>query len=266
MDDAIIRKIKQVVAGNFDKSFDRYQAFEEKHHFFADLTLRLAQACDLSKGCRVLDVGCGNGASAEVLSRKLECRVVGLDLSPKMIADGRRRIKDARIRLEVGDAVNPQAILTEAECNFDAALYNASIFIIPDADKSLKAVATCLKHGATIGFSFYPQILDKEGTDLFALAFDRCDLPRPKVQVVTSYEKALKGLQECCSEISESAWEQPFSQEFLNDFFSIPAQSASLFPRLSYEERRQLIPKLFAALTDDAANAKIVWRLAVGKI
>jgi ubiquinone/menaquinone biosynthesis C-methylase UbiE len=266
MDDAVIRKIKQVVAGNFDKSFDRYQDFEEKHHFFADLTLHLAASCGLSKGCRVLDVGCGNGASAEVLSRELECQVVGLDLSPKMIENGRRRINDPRIRLEVGDAVNPQAILTETERNFDAALYNASIFIIPDAAKSLKAVAACLKPGATIGFSFYPQILNKEGADLFAPAFDRCDLPRPKTQVVTSYEKALKGLQACCKGISENVWERPFSREFLNDFFSIPAQSASLFPRLKYEERRQLIPKLFAALTDDAANAKIVWRLAAGTV
>ncbi len=266
MDDAVIKKIKKVVAGNFDKSCDRYRIFEEKHNFFADLTLNLAKTCNLKKGSRVLDIGCGNGASTEVLSRELECRVVGLDLSPAMIADGRRRIKDPRIRLEVGDAVNPQAILGENELNFDAALYNASIFIIPDADKSLKAVAQCLKPGAAIGFSFYPQILAEDGSDLFALAFDRCNLPRPKVQVVTSYEKAVQGLQACCNEISESVWERPFSREFLNDFFSIPAQSASLFPRLEYEERCQLIPKLFAALAEDCSNAKIVWRLAAGTI
>lgn len=266
MDDAVIRKIKQVVAGNFDKSFARYQDFEEKHNLFADLTRNLAQACNLDRGCQVLDIGCGNGASAEVLSREFECRVVGLDLSPEMIAAGRRRIRDPHIRLEVGDAVNPQAVLAQDELNFDAALYNASIFIIPDAEMSLKAVAACLRPGATIGFTFYPQILDQEGIDLFPLAFDRCHLARPKAQVVTSYEKALKGLQACCNEISESAWERPFEREFLNDFFSIPAQSASLFPRLQYAERRQLIPKLFSALTEDALNAKIVWRLAVGKI
>ena len=265
MDEAIIRKIKKVVSGNFDKSFDRYQAFEEEHHFFADLTLRLAATCGLAKGAKVLDLGCGNGASAEVLSRELECHVLGLDLSPKMIENGQQRNKDPRVRLEVGDAVNPQAVSGE-ENDFAAALYNAAIFIIPDAAKSMQAAANCLKPGGSIGFSFYPQILSEKGEELFPLAFDRCNLPRPKVQVITSYEKALEGLQKCCKEVTENAWERPFSEKFLVDFFSIPAQSASLFPRLDYEERRQLVPKLFAALKPEAEKARIVWRLASGKV
>ncbi len=266
MDDAIIRKIKKIVSGNFDKSFDHYQTFEERHHFFADLTLRLATAAGLEKGSNVLDIGCGNGASAEILSRELECRVLGLDLSPKMIENGRQRIKDPRVRLVVGDAVNPRAVTGDGENDFDAALYNAAIFIIPDAAKSMQAAAACLKPGGSIGFSFYPQIIADSGEELFPTAFDRCALPRPKAQVVTSYEKALEGLRQCCREVKENAWERPFSEDFLVDFFSIPAQSASLFPRLDYEERRQLVPKLFAALKPEAKKAKIVWRMAVGKV
>ncbi|MCD6292878.1 MAG: class I SAM-dependent methyltransferase [Deltaproteobacteria bacterium] len=266
MDDAIIRKIKKVVSGNFDKSFEIYQNFEEQYHFFADLTLRLAAAADLAQGAKVLDIGCGNGASAGVLSRELECQVLGFDLSPKMIEHGREIINDPRIRLEVGDAVNPQAVVSTGENDFDAALYNAAIFIIPDAAKSMQAAAACLKPGGSIGFSFYPQILAENGEELFPAAFDRCNLPRPRAQVVTSYEKALEGLRQCCREVKEKVWERPFSEEFLIDFFSIPAQSASLFPRLDYEERRQLVPKLFAALQPEAETAKIVWRLAVGKV
>ena len=266
MNDAIIRKIKKVVSGNFDKSFDLYQAFEERHHFFADLALHLAAFAGLEKGAKVLDIGCGNGVSSEVLSRELECQVVGLDLSPKMIENGRQRIKDPRVRLEVGDAVNPQAVIGEGGKDFDAALYNAAIFIIPDAAKSMQAAAACLKPGGSLGFSFYPQILAENGAELFPIAFDRCALPRPKVQVVTSYEIALEGLRQCCKEVGESAWERPFSENFLVDFFSIPAQSASLFPRLDYDERRRLVPKLFAALKPEAEKAKIVWRLATGRV
>ncbi|MBN2809998.1 MAG: class I SAM-dependent methyltransferase [Deltaproteobacteria bacterium] len=266
MDDAIIQKIKKIVSGNFDKSFDHYQAFEERHHFFADLTLRLAAACGLEKGARVLDIGCGNGASAEVLSRELACRVVGLDLSAKMIENGRQRIKDPRIRLEVGDAVDPQSAIAGEELNFDAALYNAAIFIIPDAAKSMLAASACLKPGGALGFSFYPQILSAAGEDLFAIAFDRCNFPRPKAQVITSYEKALAGLRQCCRKVTETAWERPFSETFLIDFFSIPAQSASLFPQLDYEERRRRAPELFTALQPEAESARIVWRLAAGKV
>ncbi len=265
MNDAVIRKIKKVVSGNFDKSFDHYQAFEERHHFFADLTLRLAKTCGLKKGAKILDIGCGNGASSEVLSRELECRVLGLDLSPKMIENGRQRIKDPRIRLEVGDAVNPQTVIGEGEMDFDAALYNAAIFIIPDAAKSMLAASACLKSGGSLGFSFYPQILAENGEELFPIAFDRCNLPRPKVQVITSYEKALEGLRQCCHQVTEEVWARPFSEDFLVDFFSIPAQSASLFPRLDYEERRQLVPKLFAALKPEADKAQIVWRMAAGR-
>ena len=266
MNDAIIRKIKKVVSGNFDKSFDHYQEFEERHHFFADLALRLAETCELKKGAKILDIGCGNGASAEVLSRELECRVLGLDLSPKMIENGRQRIKDTRIRLKVGDAVNPQAVVGEGEMDFDAALYNAAIFIIPDAAKSMLAASACLKPGGSLGFSFYPQILSENGVELFPIAFDRCALPRPKVQIITNYENALEGLRKCCKEVTEKAWKRPFSEDFLVDFFSITAQSVSLFPRLDYEERRELVPKLFAALKPEAEKALIVWRMAAGKV
>ncbi len=262
MDDTIIRKIKKVVAGNFDKSFDRYRAFEEKYRFFADLTLRLAAAAEIKKGATILDIGCGNGASAEVLQNNFKGRVVGIDLSGQMIADGRKSIRNPDIRLEVGDAVNPQAVVGKQR--FDAALYNASIFIIPDAKESLKAAATCLKPEGVLGFSFYPQILSAEGEDLFPTAYERCARKQPKTWVITSYEKALDGLHEVCGRVTESVWERPFNLDFLSDFFSIPAQSNSLFPRLDYSERRQLVPELFSTLAPEAPSAKIVWRLAVG--
>jgi len=264
MDDAIIRKIKQVVSANFNNSCGHYQDFEEKHGFFAALTLKLAALAGVGKGSQVLDIGCGNGASAAILSRELECEVLGFDLSPGMIEQGRQLIHDSRVRLEVGDAATPETVTKGKK--FDAALYNAAIFIIPDAEKSLRAAAACLKPEGSLGFSFYPQILAADGSELFPLCFERCALPRPKAQVVTSYEKALQGLQQCCREVIEGSWEFPYTESFLCDFFSIPAQSASLFPRLDYEERRQLVPKLFAALQAEAATTRIVWRLAAGRI
>lgn len=264
MEEAVVQKIKKVVAANFDKSYEIYQAFEEKYGFFAKLALKLAAAAGVGRGARVLDIGCGSGDSSAALSRELDCTVLGLDLSPGMIAHGCQKIRDKRVRLEVGDAANPQAV-TGSE-KFDAALYNASIFIIPDAGKSLAAAAACLHPGGFLGFSFYPQIVSADGKDLFELSFRRCDLPLPRARVITRYEKALAGLEKCCKAFSESVWEMPFSMDFLQDFFFIPAQSASLFPQLAFEERKALLPGLFAAIAPEADTAKVVWRLASGSV
>jgi hypothetical protein len=57
---------------------------------------------------------------------------------------------------------------------------------------------------------------------------------------------------------------RPLDIEFLQDFFSIPAQSASLFPERDYDTRRELVRRLFATLADVADLASVVWRMAEG--
>jgi hypothetical protein len=59
-------------------------------------------------------------------------------------------------------------------------------------------------------------------------------------------------------------WGRPFDLEFLQDFFSIPAQSASLFPGKDYLARRELVSRLFATLEDVALESSIIWRMAAG--
>ncbi len=265
MDDARTRKIKKVVAGNFDLSFAVYDEFERRYGFFADLSRSLAAFAGLSRGGRILDLGCGSGASSLILAREFDCRVVGIDLSVRMIELGRNLIDDPRVELRIGDACAPRQALDKGDADFDAAFYNASIFIIPQAAESLKAAAACLKPGGILAFSFYPEIRGPEGEDLFDTAFERLGEPRPRKQTITSYEEALAGLRSHTSETREGSHEKPFSEDFILDLFSIPAQSASLFPRLDYETRRSKVKELFATLEPEAATATIAWRLAAGK-
>ncbi len=58
-------KVKLNVKDNFDRSCLMYNAFEEKHHFFASLALKLAENINIKPNSIVLDVGCGNGISAQ---------------------------------------------------------------------------------------------------------------------------------------------------------------------------------------------------------
>jgi ubiquinone/menaquinone biosynthesis C-methylase UbiE len=261
-DEGFKQKVKRNVADNFDQSCEVYQAFEDKHHLFGDLAFELAQRIGLRPGSRVLDVGCGNGISARVLNARLGCRVLGVDLSPKMVADGRAGIDTDDIELIVGDG--EQLVTLTQGAQFDYVLYNASIFIFPDVARTLAQAWKCLQPGGKIAFSFYPELTGAAGEDLFAKAFERLGEPPPRFRVITDFDRACKALEVQCGQVQCHRWVKPLDIGFLQDFFSIPAQSASLFPGRDYPQRRELAQRLFAGLADAADQGRIIWPMAEG--
>jgi SAM-dependent methyltransferase len=255
------RKVKKNVSDNFDQSLAIYQDFEDKHHFFADLAVKMADWLKVRSGSQVLDLGCGNGISSRVLCEKYRCRVLGIDISPKMVEAGERALSGREdVRLVVGDAELPGE--TAGEERFDYALYNASIFVFPDADEAIREAAACLKPEGKIAFSFYPLFLGPNEEDLMDEAFRRTGYPLPKFRVITSYEAACSALEKHKGPVDHYRWVRPLDLAFLKDFFSIPAQSASLFPGLDYEERRARVQQLFNSLADYAEKGSVVWRMA----
>ena len=261
-EDGFIRKVKHNVAHNFDQSCEIYQAFEDKHHFFADLACKLAEAIGLRPGSSVLDVGCGNGISARALNERFACKVLGIDLSAAMVASGIARNDSPDIQLVVGDGERLGAVTRGAL--FDYVLYNASIFIFPDVARTLAEAWTCLRPGGKIAFSFYPELVGPTGDDLLTTAFQRLGEPLPRFRVITDYARACQALKTQCSSLHQHVWRRPLDIEFLQDFFSIPAQSASLFPGRDYDKRRELAARLFLGLEDIEDNCCIVWRMAEG--
>jgi len=255
-------KVKLNIADVFDQSCLIYQAFEDKYHFFASLALKLAESIDLRPNTMVLDVGCGNGISAQVLNKYFSCRVLGIDLSEKMVAAGKSLCNSAEITLLVGDGEN----LTDVAGDnvFDYVLYNASIFIYPDVDKTIREAAGCLRTGGKIAFSFYPSFNGEAGEDILAMAFERLGEPAPRFRVITDYDKACRALSLHCGTVTSHEWVRPLDIEFLQDFFSIPAQSASLFPGRDYETRLKLVHSLFSTLSDVSDRTSTVWRMAEG--
>ncbi len=100
--------------GEVDWSAERYA---RDAGFVAELARPLVDLLDPRPGERVLDLGCGDGRLSAVLAAR-GARVVGIDLSPDMVAAARARGLDAR-RMDAAEL--------DFEAAFDAVFSNAAL-------------------------------------------------------------------------------------------------------------------------------------------
>ncbi|MBU1056667.1 MAG: class I SAM-dependent methyltransferase [Proteobacteria bacterium] len=254
------KKVKLNITKNFDDSCKLYQDFEDKHLFFESLALKLAESINIKPNTTVLDVGCGTGVSAIALNKQYSCKVLGVDISAKMVEVGKILCNSGEIELVVGDGERLSEIVRNRL--FDYVFYNASIFMFPDIKQAIKEACRCLLPNGKIAFSFYPQIVDENGEDLIPVAFKRLGETPPRFRVITDFDKICLALKNYCGPVTHHKWVRDFNIEFLKDFFSIPAQSASLFPGKEYDERRKLVSGLFETLKDISGKSNIIWRMA----
>jgi ubiquinone/menaquinone biosynthesis C-methylase UbiE len=261
MDQDKVRKIKQAIRANFESSPARYRAFEDRWGFFGKLNSALLNRMNLPAAAKVLDVGCGTGASCErILTALPESRVWGLDMSPAMLEAARDRTAGIdRLTLIEGDA----AKLTEYfHFSFDGILYSASIFLIPDYKESLRQTRELLKENGSAGLTFMEGLYDLEGNNLLAMA----DLSAGEG---VNLRKPVK-LEECRDFFTvlfpvHTVWVEDFElpEDLLREFFSVPAMSAGLFPGVEYSQRVAKVGRLFDRLPKTPALFR--WLFMVGE-
>jgi SAM-dependent methyltransferase len=94
-----------------------------------------------------LDVGCGTGVLTEsILSVAAPGEVVGIDPSPAFVAFARDRVKDPRVRFDVGDAQALQA----APATYDAAVAGLVLNFVPEPGRALSEMARVARPGGTV--------------------------------------------------------------------------------------------------------------------
>jgi demethylmenaquinone methyltransferase / 2-methoxy-6-polyprenyl-1,4-benzoquinol methylase len=97
----------------------------------------------------VLDVATGTGAVALELLRQKGCSVVGIDQSPEMLAEARRRLLSAateRVRLVEGSAGD----LPFEEASFDGLTAAYLVRYLSDLPSGLRELARVLRPSATV--------------------------------------------------------------------------------------------------------------------
>ena len=124
-----------------------------KHMGGLEATRSLAQACHIGPDSHVLDVGCGVGITACFLPKEYGCRLLGIDLSEKMI----ERSKERAVKKGVADQTEFQtanaADLPFDDGLFDAVICESVIAFAPDKQQVLDEFARVLKPGGYVGIN-----------------------------------------------------------------------------------------------------------------
>ena len=255
---------KESVERNFDQSVAAYDLFEEKHHLFESLTKRQLEWIAPFRPTRILDVGCGTGISALALYNSLapegSPRIFAIDISEAMLSKAKERCRDIPgVYFVRGDAENLESFFHEG---FDGIFFAASIFLLPRFRDTIRQACSLLVPEGVLSVSYYSGLFTEDGEDAISKACP--DLKYhygavPFQELATCFD-AMPDFRTTWVDFHFEA-----NREFLFDFLSIPAQSAGLFPKISYLERIPMIRELCAALEEKAGPVFMGWKFCIAR-
>jgi arsenite methyltransferase len=116
-------------------------------------TEKLVELCHIDEGTYVLDVGCGAGATPCFLAKRVGCRVVGVDISERMIDRSRERARREgvadRVEFRVADAQD----LPFEDDLFDAVITESVTAFPEDKQGAVDEYARVTKPGGYVGLN-----------------------------------------------------------------------------------------------------------------
>ncbi len=108
------------------------------------LTERALDFCGFAPGARILDVGCGSGATVEHMIRRYNYNAVGVDPSTLLLSRGRHRMPC----LPLVEATGEQ--LPFADCVMDGVLAECTLSVMAEQDRALAEMHRVLKAGGML--------------------------------------------------------------------------------------------------------------------
>ncbi len=140
-----VSSIREFEHAGWQAAASSYDGFAAATILFVD---PLLQAAGVKSGMRLLDVACGPGvASAQAAA--MGARVTGVDFSPEMIAEARRR--HPAIAFETGDA----EALPFPDASFDAVIANFGIHHVERPERAIAEARRVLVPGGNFAFTIW---------------------------------------------------------------------------------------------------------------
>jgi ubiquinone/menaquinone biosynthesis C-methylase UbiE len=99
---------------------------------------------------RVLDIGCGTGAAAQRILKRVPCRITCADRSPTMLAVARRRLAGIRREMSADFALAELGALPFAEGSYDATLALNLLYFCDAEGRMLADLKRVLRPGGRL--------------------------------------------------------------------------------------------------------------------
>jgi ubiquinone/menaquinone biosynthesis C-methylase UbiE len=146
-----LKETFDTIAPHFD--ITRYKPWPESKRFISTLT----------KGSKVLDLGCGNGRNAIYLAKQ-GMKVTGIDFSEGLIKIAKNKVEWKDVAEQVGFLEGDIGSLPLKNDSMDAVLYIATLHHLPTPQErmqSLLEIKRCLKPGGATLISAWAQEQEK---------------------------------------------------------------------------------------------------------
>jgi len=124
-----------------------------KHIGGIEATETLVQLCHIGKGSFVLDVGCGVGATPCFIAKRYGCRVIGADISEKMIERSKERAAREKVTQMVEFRVADARDLPFEDDLFDAVITESVTAFPQDKQKAVNEYMCVTKPGGYVGLN-----------------------------------------------------------------------------------------------------------------
>jgi ubiquinone/menaquinone biosynthesis C-methylase UbiE len=116
-------------------------------------TDELLSLCDIENAREVLDAGCGIGVGPAYLARKFKCRVVGTDLSEKMIEWSRQRARENGVEDKVEFCAADIQKLPFEDNRFDVVICQSVLAFVEDKQQAIREFVRVTKPGGYVGLN-----------------------------------------------------------------------------------------------------------------
>lgn len=118
-----------------------------------ELTARLAEIAGLHNRSFLLDIACGRGTTSCFLCQECGCRVVGIDLSSKLVSLARKKVEVENLSSKVGFLLGDGEELPFKDSTFDVVMSECSFSLLPNKGSASVEIARVMKPGGRLVIS-----------------------------------------------------------------------------------------------------------------